>query len=124
MPAPIVDHTGKPVEHGRAKVNGVRLHYVRAGSGEPLFLLHGVPKTHYHWRHVIPLLTKRAPDPLGVLTTYRAVRRKHVSRYLAEFEWRFNHRTNLAAMIPDFTYAAVRTAPVTYNDIKWADYGA
>ena len=70
MPAPIVDHNGKPVEHGRAKVNGVRLHYVTAGQGEPLFLLHGVPKTHYHWRHVIPLLTKHftviAPDLRGL----------------------------------------------------------
>ncbi len=70
MPAPIVDHTGKPVEHGRAKVNGVRLHYVKAGAGEPLFLLHGVPKTHYHWRHVIPLLSKHftviAPDLRGL----------------------------------------------------------
>jgi pimeloyl-ACP methyl ester carboxylesterase len=70
MPAPIVDHTGKPVEHGRAKVNGVRIHYVTAGSGEPLFLLHGVPKTHYHWRHVIPLLSKNftviAPDLRGL----------------------------------------------------------
>lgn len=70
MPAPIVDHNGKPVEHGRAKVNGVRLHYVKAGQGEPLFLLHGVPKTHYHWRHVIPLLTPHftviAPDLRGL----------------------------------------------------------
>ncbi len=70
MPAPIVDHNGTPVEHGRAKVNGVRLHYVKAGQGEPLFLLHGVPKTHYHWRHVIPLLTPHftviAPDLRGL----------------------------------------------------------
>ena len=70
MPEPIRDHTGTPVEHGRAKVNGVRLHYVTAGTGEPLFLLHGVPKTHYHWRHVIPLLTEHytviAPDLRGL----------------------------------------------------------
>ena len=60
----------------------------------------------------------------AIVGTYRAVRRKHVSRYLAEFEWRFNHRTCLAAMIPILTFAAVRTAPVTYNKLKWADYGA
>ena len=70
MPEPIRDHEGKPVTHGRARVNGVRLHYVTAGSGEPLFLLHGVPKTHYHWRHVIPLLTPHytiiAPDLRGL----------------------------------------------------------
>lgn len=60
----------------------------------------------------------------AIVGTYRAVRRKHVSRTLAEFEWRFNHRTCLAAMIPVLTYAAVRSAPVTYNNLKWADYGA
>ena len=32
----------------------------------------------------------------ALVGTYRAVRRKHASRFLAEFEWRFNHRTNLA----------------------------
>jgi superfamily I DNA/RNA helicase len=41
-----------------------------AGQGEPLFLLHGVPKTSYHWRHVIPLLTPHftviAPDLRGL----------------------------------------------------------
>lgn len=66
----IKDHTGAPVKHGRALVNGVRLHYMTAGQGEPLFLLHGVPKTSYHWRHVIPLLTPHftviAPDLRGL----------------------------------------------------------
>jgi pimeloyl-ACP methyl ester carboxylesterase len=66
----IKDHTGAPVKHGRALVNGVRLHYMTAGEGEPLFLLHGVPKTSYHWRHVIPLLTPHftviAPDLRGL----------------------------------------------------------
>jgi pimeloyl-ACP methyl ester carboxylesterase len=66
----IKDHTENPVKHGRALVNGVRLHYMTAGQGEPLFLLHGVPKTSYHWRHVIPLLTPHytviAPDLRGL----------------------------------------------------------
>lgn len=66
----IADHKGVPVKHGRAFVNGVRLHYYVAGEGEPLFLLHGVPKTSYHWRRVIPLLTPYytviAPDLRGL----------------------------------------------------------
>ena len=70
MPTPIVDHNGVPLDHGRTRVNGVRLHYVIGGSGDPLFLLHGVPKTHYHWRFVIPLLTEHftviAPDLRGL----------------------------------------------------------
>lgn len=66
----MLDHNGDEVFHGRELVNGVRLHYVKAGQGEPLFLLHGVPKTCYHWRHVIPLLTPHytviAPDLRGL----------------------------------------------------------
>lgn len=66
----IQDHNGVPAKHGRAFVNGVRLHYSVAGEGEPLFLLHGVPKTSYHWRRVIPLLTPYytviAPDLRGL----------------------------------------------------------
>lgn len=66
----IVDHTGVAVTHGRKHVNGVRLHYMTAGSGDPVVLLHGVPKTSYHWRHVIPLLTPHhtvvAPDLRGL----------------------------------------------------------
>ena len=54
----IYDHAGDPVRHGRARVNGIRMHYVTAGQGEPLLLLHGTPKTHYYWYKLIPLLTE------------------------------------------------------------------
>jgi transposase-like protein len=60
----------------------------------------------------------------SIVGTYRAVRRKHIVRTLAEFEWRFNHRAHLAAMTPLLGQAAVSTCPVTYADLKWADYGA
>jgi pimeloyl-ACP methyl ester carboxylesterase len=63
------DHQGNPIYHGRETVNGVRLHYVKAGSGEPLVLLHGVPKTWYYWHRVIPMLSKHftviCPDVRG-----------------------------------------------------------
>ena len=35
----------------------MELHYAIGGTGEPVFLLHGVPKTMSYWRHVVPLLT-------------------------------------------------------------------
>ena len=60
----------------------------------------------------------------SIVGTYRAIRRKHISRTHAEFEWRFNHRTQLPAMISVLGRAAVNTQPVTYADLKWADYGA
>ena len=57
------------VEHHAAFVNGVKIHYVRAGSGPALILLHGWPQTWYMWRKVIPRLAERftviAPDLRG-----------------------------------------------------------
>jgi pimeloyl-ACP methyl ester carboxylesterase len=43
-------------EHHTAQVNGTRLHYVTAGDGPPVMLLHGWPQTWYEWRHVVGLL--------------------------------------------------------------------
>jgi hypothetical protein len=60
----------------------------------------------------------------AITGTYRALRKKHMVRYLAEFEWRFNHRFDLAAMIPALGRAAVATKPQPYWWLKMADYGA
>lgn len=56
--------------------------------------------------------------------TYRAVRHKHAPRYLAEFQYRFNRRYDLAAMIPRLAWAAVRTPPMPYRLLKLAEKGA
>jgi haloacetate dehalogenase len=57
-----------PAQHA-ADVAGIHLHYVRAGCGSPVVLLHGWPQTSYMWRHVLPLLAARhtvvAPDLRG-----------------------------------------------------------
>jgi len=42
--------------HHEAIVNGVRLHYVEAGEGPLVVLLHGFPEFWYSWRHQIPAL--------------------------------------------------------------------
>ncbi|WP_417525501.1 alpha/beta fold hydrolase [Marinovum sp.] len=67
--AEIYDHAGNPVKHGRARVNGIRMHYVTAGQGEPLLLIHGTPKTNFYWHRLFPLLTEHftvvAPDLRG-----------------------------------------------------------
>lgn len=57
----------------------------------------------------------------ALVGTYRAVRPKHAARFLAEFEWRFNHRTNLAAMIPILAHAAIHAPPAPYRWLKMAD---
>lgn len=63
------DHNGNPVKHHMARVNGIRLHYITAGSGPPLLLLHGTPKNHYYWYRIIPYLSTQfsiiAPDLRG-----------------------------------------------------------
>jgi haloacetate dehalogenase len=54
---------------GVALVNGLRMHYQRAGDGPPLVLLHGWPQTSYCWRLVLPELARShtviAPDLRG-----------------------------------------------------------
>lgn len=61
-----------PLQHHRAALGDVDLHYVTAGGGgrEPVVLLHGWPQTWYCWRHVIPLLVPHhrvvAPDLRGL----------------------------------------------------------
>ncbi|MFI0817415.1 alpha/beta fold hydrolase [Streptomyces sp. NPDC021098] len=42
-----------------AEVNGVRLHYVSGGEGEPLILLPGWPETWWEYRKVMPALAER-----------------------------------------------------------------
>ncbi|MFN8481844.1 MAG: alpha/beta hydrolase [Anaerolineae bacterium] len=57
------------VVHHTATVNGIRMHYVEAGSGPPVILLHGYPETWFAWRKQIPVLAERyhviAPDLRG-----------------------------------------------------------
>jgi pimeloyl-ACP methyl ester carboxylesterase len=73
---------GKPIEdlsfdidnvtfsHHTASVNGIQMHYVIGGQGEPVVLLHGWPQTWYEWRHVMPALAKNytvvVPDLRGL----------------------------------------------------------
>lgn len=46
------------VEHHTVQVNSIKLHYVEAGQGSPVFLLHGFPETHFAWRKQIPVLAQ------------------------------------------------------------------
>ena len=53
-----------------ADLDGVRLHFVSEGDGEPVVLLHGFPDFWYSWRNQIPALAEAgyraiAPDMRG-----------------------------------------------------------
>jgi epoxide hydrolase 4 len=57
------------LQHRYATVNGIRMHYVEAGRGETVLLLHGFPEFWYSWRHQIAALAPHyrvvAPDLRG-----------------------------------------------------------
>jgi pimeloyl-ACP methyl ester carboxylesterase len=60
---------GEPT-HRHADLDGVRIHYVEAGEGPLVLLLHGFPTFWYDWRHLIPRLVAAgyrvvAPDQRG-----------------------------------------------------------
>ena len=44
--------------HHMASVNGIQMHYVMGGQGDPIVLLHGWPETWYAWHKVMPALAK------------------------------------------------------------------
>ena len=47
---------GLELTHRYADLGDVRLHYVEAGEGPLVLLLHGFPQFWYQWRHQIPAL--------------------------------------------------------------------
>jgi pimeloyl-ACP methyl ester carboxylesterase len=60
---------GDGVEECWMDIAGARMRYLRAGSGPPLILLHGLMGYSYSWRYAMPALlpyaTVYAPDLLG-----------------------------------------------------------
>lgn len=62
--------SSQPWTHHFATINGVRFHYVEAGSGPPVLFLHGFPEFWFSWQHQIPALAAAgfraiAPDLRG-----------------------------------------------------------
>ena len=53
-----------------ANVNGVNIHYVTGGQGEPLLLIHGFGQNWFMWNRLLPELSKHftiiAPDLRGL----------------------------------------------------------
>ncbi|KIQ14853.1 alpha/beta hydrolase [Flavobacterium sp. MEB061] len=57
-------------KHAYEEVNGVKIHYVIGGKGDPLVLVHGFGQNWYMWNRLLPELSKHftviAPDLRGV----------------------------------------------------------
>src|SRR6266568_1179899 len=64
------DPSTEAVASRSAEVDGVTLHYLTAGKGPALILMHGYAETSRMWRPIIPLLAERftviAPDLPGI----------------------------------------------------------
>jgi pimeloyl-ACP methyl ester carboxylesterase len=60
----------EPIASRTSQVNGVELHYLTAGHGPAVVLLHGYTQTSRMWRPIIPLLAAKftviAPDLPGI----------------------------------------------------------
>ena len=75
---------GPGFEECWAEIDGARMRYLRAGSGPPLLLLHGLMGYSFSWRYALPALapyaTVFAPDMLGAGFSDRPKRLDHSMR--------------------------------------------
>jgi pimeloyl-ACP methyl ester carboxylesterase len=68
--AAVASAEDKTIASRTEEVDGVRLHYLTAGRGPAVILLHGYAETSRMWKPIIPLLAERftviAPDLPGI----------------------------------------------------------
>jgi pimeloyl-ACP methyl ester carboxylesterase len=74
----------RPIASATADLAAIRMHYLQAGQGDPVLLVHGWPQSSHEWRQVMPLLaphyTVVAPDLRGLGDSTRA------SNQIADFD--------------------------------------
>jgi hypothetical protein len=88
---------------------GYRHESVLTGSGRP-------KERAFHWVNTLLGNLKMA-----MTGTFHAIRRQHAHRYLAAFEWRFNHRFDLAGAIDDLAATLLGAKPAPYRSITPAE---
>jgi hypothetical protein len=88
-----------------------------AGSSPPRYAAPLSQPSHQHSR-ITPILGNVKS---ALLSTFRAISAKHAPRALAEFDYRFNRRFDLAAMIPRLARVALCTSPMPYRLLKLAE---
>lgn len=73
----------------------------------------------FHWVNTMIGNVKNA-----LRGSYHGLRAKHLPRYLAEFNYRFNRRFELEQLVPRLAYAVVHTPPLPYKLARLAEaYG-
>jgi len=79
------------ITHHYFDTGDVVLHYARAGTGDPVLLLHGWPQSWYCWRKIMPALAQRyaviAPDLRGLGDSSRPLE-GYDKRVIAEDIWK------------------------------------
>ncbi len=65
----VIHGQSAPVSHEYADVNGIRLHYAKAGNGPLIMFVHGFPEFWYEWKYQIAEFARDhtvvAPDMRG-----------------------------------------------------------
>ncbi len=72
-----------------------------------------VAEPEFYWVNTILGNLKSA-----LRSTYHAIGKKYAQRYLSEFQYRFNRRYDLCALIPRLAYVALRTPPMPERLLK------
>jgi pimeloyl-ACP methyl ester carboxylesterase len=79
------------ITHHYFDTGEVVIHYARAGTGDPVVLLHGWPQSWYCWRKIMPALAQRytviAPDLRGLGDSSRPLA-GYDKRVIAEDIWK------------------------------------
>lgn len=70
----------------------------------------------FNWLNIIIGNVKNA-----IRGTYHGVSKKHLSRYLGEFSFRFNHRFRLELMVPALIKLATRSKPIPQHQLRLAE---
>ena len=121
-----IDNEQEVWTHHHAIVNGVRLHYVAAGEGPLVVLLHGFPEFWYSWRRQIPVLAAAgfrviAPDMRGYNTSEkpRGVMSYRLSRLTADVAELIRYVGEQRAVVVghDWGGAVAWTMPMRYPDL-------
>lgn len=100
IPASAAPILGEGIEECWMDVDGARMRYLRAGSGPPLILLHGLLGYSFSWRYAMPALapyaTVFAPDLLGAGFSDRPIRIDHSMRGTAHRVLEFAEKLGLS----------------------------
>jgi len=70
----------------------------------------------FNWLNIIIGNVKNA-----IRGTYHGVSKEHISRYLAEFSNRFNHRFRLELMVPALIKLAAQSKPIPQQQLRLAE---